>query len=171
MANWSHHPEIQTVNDNILKKAGDGIVSFVFTCNVEGKPLEPEQEDQKETKHRRETVGLPLRARSTINCRPLAHSLGIGASQIRPILQKASVLGKRKIELQIVSKIEASEPLFKCVYYIFLLLKVLRDKENNASYRRGLGMPGGLYLALGGSKESRMVRISFSYFGKMFSTH
>lgn len=43
-----------------MKKAGDGIVSFVFTCDVEGKEIEPEEKENKPKEMRRHTtLGLP----------------------------------------------------------------------------------------------------------------
>jgi len=38
---WAHHPVCETIPDNIMCQMGgpDTPVSFVFTCNVEGKPI------------------------------------------------------------------------------------------------------------------------------------
>ncbi len=36
---WSHHHGVSTVNDEVLKQAGEGFVSFVFGLEVEGKDL------------------------------------------------------------------------------------------------------------------------------------
>jgi hypothetical protein len=36
---WSHHHGVSTVNDEVLRQAGDGFVSFVFGLEVEGKDI------------------------------------------------------------------------------------------------------------------------------------
>ncbi len=36
---WSHHHGVTTVNDDVLRQAGEGLVSFVFGLEVEGKDL------------------------------------------------------------------------------------------------------------------------------------
>ena len=38
---WAHHSACETVPDTIMQQLGgpDTMVSFVFSCNVEGKPL------------------------------------------------------------------------------------------------------------------------------------
>ena len=79
LINWAHHPEIDTVNDDILKKTGDGIVSFVFTCDVEGKKLEPEPmekenaESTEQDKRRHSTPGATLTTSAPAsNKRPLS---------------------------------------------------------------------------------------------------
>lgn len=52
--NWSHHPEISTLKDEILKEAAGEIVSFTFTCDVEGKEIESATDD-KENRRKKET--------------------------------------------------------------------------------------------------------------------
>ena len=36
---WSHHHGVDTIDDDVLKVAGEGLVSFVFGLHVEGKDL------------------------------------------------------------------------------------------------------------------------------------
>eukprot|EP00210_Caulerpa_lentillifera_P002332 g2237.t1 len=40
LGSWSHHPGLSTVPDRVMQTAGDGLVSFIFACEVEGKELE-----------------------------------------------------------------------------------------------------------------------------------
>ena len=102
--NWSHHPNIDTVKDDTMKKAGADIVSFVFTCDVEGKEIEPEEPenenvlDQKPA--RRHTVlGIRDRRSGLLNERPLSVGLSKRLSLQIPQAKRSTIgLGKRKTE-------------------------------------------------------------------------
>ena len=37
---WAHHTSCETIPDNIMRQMDEfAIVSFAFTCNVDGKPI------------------------------------------------------------------------------------------------------------------------------------
>jgi hypothetical protein len=64
---WSHHHGCDTVDDEVLRKAGQGLVSFVFGLEVEGKDLAIfAQEDEEKRKQAAAAAG---RCRVQARCR------------------------------------------------------------------------------------------------------
>lgn len=95
LSRWSHHPELATVQDKVMRKAGEGLVSFIFACEIEGKELEVEQttkESKVKLKRLPKPIGGSLRVRNGASHDTSSTNKEEGVSQC------SSELRKRKLE-------------------------------------------------------------------------
>ena len=87
-----------------MKKAGADMVSFVFTCDVEGREIEPDASENENVSDqlptRRHTVlGIPDRRPGHLNGKPLSLGLSNRLSLQAPTAKRSAIgLGKRKTE-------------------------------------------------------------------------
>jgi len=115
LSNWSHNPDISTVKDEIMRKAGQGVVSFVFTCDVAGKELEPlEEKENQKGPNRRHTTSCLSQKPQIPSMRPL--SLCIRSSTSSDPIGYRSItagLGKRKPTIPEVDIVARLRPIIK----------------------------------------------------------
>jgi len=74
LANWGLHSNSDTVPDECMQLCGHKDVSFVFSCQVEGKPIPPDRPILSERKHATDAEGNYAEG-NTVPARAMEHKL------------------------------------------------------------------------------------------------